>query len=63
MVASGIPCRNGDKHVEEIAKLSIDLLSSIGQMEIPHLSSKTLQLRIGFNTGSITYTVKNKPMK
>ncbi|XP_060556655.1 receptor-type guanylate cyclase gcy-15-like [Ruditapes philippinarum] len=51
MVASGIPCRNGEKHVEEIAKLSLDLLKCVGEMEIPHLSSKKLQLRIGFNTG------------
>ncbi|XP_045163816.2 atrial natriuretic peptide receptor 1-like [Mercenaria mercenaria] len=51
MVASGLPMRNGERHVEEIAQLSLDLLKTIGEMKIPHLSNEKMRLRIGFNTG------------
>lgn len=55
MVASGLPARNGERHVEEIAKLSLDLLKTIGEMTIPHLKEETLRLRIGFNTGWLIF--------
>lgn len=51
MVASGLPNRNGERHVEEIAKLSLDLLKTVGEMEIPHLKQEKMRVRIGFNTG------------
>ncbi|XP_052760910.1 uncharacterized protein LOC128203508 [Mya arenaria] len=51
MVASGIPGRNGERHVEEIAKLSLDLLITTEQIEVPHLENEKIRLRVGFNTG------------
>lgn len=53
MVASGLPNRNGDRHVEEVAKLSLDLLDTMEELKIPHLQNQPIQLRIGFNTGKI----------
>lgn len=50
MVASGLPKRNGEKHVMEIAKLAIDLISE--KMQVPHREHETIELRIGINTGN-----------
>ena len=54
MVASGLPLRNGDKHVKEVALLSLDLIDTMSELEIPHLNNERFKLRIGFNTGNIT---------
>ena len=53
MITSGVPRRNGVKHVEEIAKLSLELMSTISAQEMPYVN-KHLALRIGFNTGEYT---------
>ena len=55
MVASGLPLRNGDKHVNEVALLSLDLRDTMAELEIPHLNNEKFRLRIGFNTGNIEY--------
>ncbi|KAJ8388060.1 hypothetical protein AAFF_G00146780 [Aldrovandia affinis] len=52
MVVSGLPERNGDKHADEIAKMSLDLVAAVRQVPIPHMPSKRLQLRAGIHTGS-----------
>ena len=52
MVASGLPVRNGDKHVSEIALLALDLRDTMAELEIPHLNNEKFRLRIGFNTGN-----------
>lgn len=36
MVVSGLPERNGDKHADEIAKMSLDLVAAIRQVAVPH---------------------------
>ncbi|XP_054768517.2 adenylate cyclase, germination specific-like [Lytechinus pictus] len=51
MVASGCPERNGDKHVKEIATMSIDLRSAVKQVHVPRSPSIKLQVRIGIHTG------------
>ncbi|XP_050413515.1 atrial natriuretic peptide receptor 2-like [Patella vulgata] len=52
MVASGLPERNGDKHVEEIATMSIDLLTAVKQVNVPiPIENDCLQMRIGIHTG------------
>ncbi|KAG7472820.1 hypothetical protein MATL_G00112940 [Megalops atlanticus] len=51
MVVSGLPERNGDKHADEIAKMSLDLVAAVRQVPIPHMPSKRLQLRAGIHTG------------
>ncbi|CAL8251829.1 unnamed protein product [Arctogadus glacialis] len=51
MVVSGLPERNGDKHADEIAKMSLDLLAAVRQVTIPHMPNQRLQLRAGIHTG------------
>ncbi|XP_048067307.1 receptor-type guanylate cyclase Gyc76C isoform X3 [Megalobrama amblycephala] len=51
MVVSGLPERNGDKHADEIAKMSLDLVAAVRQVTIPHMPNKRLQLRAGIHTG------------
>ncbi|XP_046596117.1 uncharacterized protein [Neodiprion pinetum] len=51
MVVSGLPQRNGSKHVGEIATMSLDLLSGIRCYTIPHRQGERLEIRIGVNTG------------
>ena len=51
MVVSGLPNRNGDKHVSEIANLALDLVSAALSFRIPHRPNLKLQLRIGLHTG------------
>ncbi|CAD5115744.1 DgyrCDS4689 [Dimorphilus gyrociliatus] len=51
MVASGLPERNGERHVEEIATMSIDLLAAIKQIRVPHNPEEKMRLRIGLHTG------------
>ncbi|XP_035674523.1 atrial natriuretic peptide receptor 1-like [Branchiostoma floridae] len=50
MVVSGIPDRNKD-HVDQIATMSLNLLSEAAQFTIRHLPSAQLLLRIGIHTG------------
>ena len=51
MVVSGLPHRNGDRHVGEIANLALDLMSAACDFKIRHRPGLKLQLRIGFHTG------------
>ncbi|XP_065672466.1 atrial natriuretic peptide receptor 2 isoform X2 [Hydra vulgaris] len=51
MVVSGIPNRNGDRHVEEIATMSLDLLSCVKNFKIRHRPDTQMQLRVGMHTG------------
>uniref|UniRef100_A0A8C0IWP9 Guanylate cyclase domain-containing protein n=1 Tax=Chelonoidis abingdonii TaxID=106734 RepID=A0A8C0IWP9_CHEAB len=51
MVVSGLPERNGEKHADEIAKMSLDLVAAVRQVPIPHMPTGRLQLRAGIHTG------------
>ncbi|GFR83362.1 atrial natriuretic peptide receptor 2 [Elysia marginata] len=51
MVASGVPLRNGNKHAEEIATMSIDLLAAIKQIHAPMVEGGKLKIRIGIHSG------------
>jgi len=44
---SGVPVRNGNRHVAEIANVSLDLLSAVTHFRIRHRPYQQLQLRIG----------------
>ena len=50
-VASGVPTRNGGRHVVEICKMAVELLEACKTLEIPHLPGQMLRLRIGIHTG------------
>ena len=52
MVVSGIPRRNGKRHVAEIASLSLDLLSACyTKFKIRHRPNTPVLLRMGMHTG------------
>ncbi len=51
MVVSGVPKRNGMRHVAEIATLSLELLSTLTTFRIKHLPDRHLQARIGMHSG------------
>ena len=52
MVSSGLPVRNGNKHVREIALMALDILQGIGKFEVPNRPEQTVQVRIGINSGT-----------
>ncbi|XP_013384406.1 guanylate cyclase 32E [Lingula anatina] len=51
MVVSGLPIRNGDSHVGEIASMSLHLLSTLKTFQIRHMPGETIRLRIGMHSG------------
>ncbi|KAI0231187.1 hypothetical protein LSAT2_018450 [Lamellibrachia satsuma] len=60
LVASGMPVKNGKKHVTEIALLALDLQADLCKLEIPHMSGVNFNLRIGIATGSVLAGVVDK---
>ena len=51
MVVSGLPIRNGDEHVCQIARMSLKILDHVLQFTIPHMPDTPLQARIGLHSG------------
>ncbi|TKR69362.1 hypothetical protein L596_021535 [Steinernema carpocapsae] len=52
LCVSGLPHRNGNEHVREIADMSLAIIRSLEVFVIPHLPGERIKLRIGFHTGS-----------
>ncbi|XP_021202770.2 receptor-type guanylate cyclase Gyc76C-like [Bombyx mandarina] len=53
MVVSGLPIRNDDRHVGEIASMALELLNAAKSHKISHRPKETLKLRIGIHTGAV----------
>ncbi|XP_055371824.1 receptor-type guanylate cyclase Gyc76C-like [Condylostylus longicornis] len=53
MVVSGLPIKNGDRHVGEVASMALDLLNAVRQHKIAHRPTEILKLRIGMHTGPV----------
>jgi len=52
MVVSGMPKRNGDRHVTEIANMAIDIRSAVNGVTMSRRRGDVqIQLRIGIHTG------------
>jgi len=51
MCVSGIPTRNGQRHVTEIARMSLDILDAAKDFHIASMPEVRLSLRIGAHTG------------
>uniref|UniRef100_A0A915HGJ7 Guanylate cyclase n=1 Tax=Romanomermis culicivorax TaxID=13658 RepID=A0A915HGJ7_ROMCU len=53
LVVSGVPVRNGMKHVIKIAEMSLKILQVLKQYRIPHMPFTSINLRIGLHSGSV----------
>ena len=51
LVVSGLPERNGNRHAEQIASMSLRLVAYLKDFKISHLKGMTLQFRIGIHSG------------
>ena len=51
MVVSGLPMRNGNRHVSEIARMALDLMYTTQNFVIAHLPESDLLMRIGIHSG------------
>lgn len=52
-IISGLPIKNGNRHVGEIASMSLDLLQAVKTHRISHRPNETLKLRIGIHSGPV----------
>lgn len=50
MIVSGLPERNGNLHVKEMAWVALNILKSVITFKIPHKPGRELQIRIGRET-------------
>ncbi|XP_060068241.1 atrial natriuretic peptide receptor 1-like [Ylistrum balloti] len=53
MLASGLPKKNGPRHIREIADCALDILASITTFSIPHQDGKNLRIRVGIHSGPV----------
>ena len=51
MCVSGIPKRNGPRHIAEIADMALAIKQAVAGFKIPHLENIELKIRIGIHTG------------
>ena len=51
MVVSGLPERNGNEHVRQIARMSLEIVHSVRQFVIRHKPEEPLRARIGLHSG------------
>ncbi|XP_031570337.1 soluble guanylate cyclase gcy-33-like [Actinia tenebrosa] len=51
MVASGLPVRNGGKHVDEICRMALDLVKVTETFKLDEVPGETLLIRVGIHTG------------
>ena len=52
MAVSGLPNRNGERHVTEIANLALGLLDRTRDVSVEHLTNRKLRLQIGISSGN-----------
>eukprot|EP01135_Chromosphaera_perkinsii_P008821 Nk52_evm16s1485 gene=Nk52_evmTU16s1485 len=50
-VVSGVPERNGNKHVRELSLMALNLLADMSGIKLAHMDNMQLQLRIGIHSG------------
>ena len=54
MAVSGLPIRNGDRHVCELSKMALALQKNVGNFKVRHKPDKEIMLRIGIHSGVYT---------
>ncbi|CAJ0575893.1 unnamed protein product, partial [Mesorhabditis spiculigera] len=52
LCVSGLPKRNGNQHVKDIAEMSLGFFREVQMFRVPHLPTQTINLRIGMHSGS-----------
>ena len=62
MVCSGLPIRNGGRHVGEIGTMALDILSKCGEFRIRHMPDIPLRLRIGLHSGMSYLSAPNSTL-
>ncbi|XP_034100299.1 guanylate cyclase 32E isoform X2 [Drosophila albomicans] len=62
MVVSGLPLKNGNRHVGEIASLALHLIETVGNLKIRHKPTEMMQLRIGLHSGPCAAGVVGQKM-
>ncbi|XP_052212562.1 atrial natriuretic peptide receptor 1-like [Dreissena polymorpha] len=62
MVVSGLPERNGNEHVRQIARMSLDIVHSVRQFVIRHKPEEPLRARIGLHSGPVCAGVVGRKM-
>ncbi|XP_052261252.1 atrial natriuretic peptide receptor 1-like [Dreissena polymorpha] len=62
MVASGLPERNGNEHVRQIALMSLEIVHSVCQFVIRHQPEVPLRARIGLHSGPVCAGVVGRKM-
>ena len=58
MIASGLPKRNGKKHIQEVADCALDILASVSTFCIPHQPEKKVRIRIGKFTNFVMFRLR-----
>uniref|UniRef100_A0A0K0EJH7 Guanylate cyclase n=1 Tax=Strongyloides stercoralis TaxID=6248 RepID=A0A0K0EJH7_STRER len=51
LCVSGLPERNENRHITEIASLSLELIKRIPEFKITHLPNEKIRIRVGINSG------------
>ncbi|XP_052278723.1 atrial natriuretic peptide receptor 1-like [Dreissena polymorpha] len=62
MVVSGLPERNGNEHVRQIARMSLEIVHSVRQFVIRHKPEEPLRARIGLHSGPVCAGVVGRKM-
>ncbi|CAD6199387.1 unnamed protein product [Caenorhabditis auriculariae] len=57
MVVSGVPEENGHRHINEIARIAIDVHKFLSDYQVPHQKNLRVQCRLGFHTGPVAAAV------
>ncbi|CAB3397505.1 unnamed protein product [Caenorhabditis bovis] len=52
LCVSGLPKRNGQEHINNIAKMSLELIENIKSFRIAHLPQERVNIRVGVHSGS-----------
>ncbi|PAV63310.1 hypothetical protein WR25_02415 isoform B [Diploscapter pachys] len=60
LCVSGLPHRNGKEHINEIASLSLQLLSSLKTFKISHLPNEAVNIRVGMHTELVNFVAPDR---